>query len=137
MPLWKSKSLVHHFDEADSRMVLDGPDSAADATPRPAKPMNGSPREGHNDGLPHRKPCGPREPGRRCDLVEEESARAKAIAVAYTFLPTRLPAVSILFLIFGGCCANVFALEAIIDTAPGSGTLVTATQFLLTSLFTL
>jgi UDP-xylose/UDP-N-acetylglucosamine transporter B4 len=139
MPFWKSKSLVHQFDEADFRMVLDGPDSAADATPSVAKPMNGSPREGRNDGLPHRKlyKYGPREPGRRRDLVEGESARAKAIAVAYTCLPTRLPAVSILFLIFGGCCANVFALEAIIVTAPGSGTLVTATQFLLTSLFTL
>src|SRR5436305_2476692 len=128
MPFWKSKSLVHQFDEADFRMVLDGPDSAADATPRAAKPMSGSGREGHDDGLPCRRLYRPREAGKRRDLVEEESARAKAIAVAYTFLPTRLPAVSILFLIFGGCCANVFALEAIIVTAPGSGTLVTATQ---------
>lgn len=33
-------------------------------------------------------------------------------------------------LIFGGCCSNVYALEAIISFEPSSGTLLTFTQFL-------
>ncbi|KAL4911918.1 UAA transporter family-domain-containing protein [Aspergillus aurantiobrunneus] len=37
-------------------------------------------------------------------------------------------------LIFGGCCANVFALEAIIKDRPNSGPLITFTQFFLTAL---
>ncbi|KAI9039736.1 putative UPD-GlcNAc transporter (Mnn2-2) [Aspergillus affinis] len=40
-------------------------------------------------------------------------------------------------LIFGGCCANVFALEAIIKDQPSSGPLITFAQFILTALFTL
>ncbi|PLB48577.1 putative UPD-GlcNAc transporter (Mnn2-2) [Aspergillus steynii IBT 23096] len=40
-------------------------------------------------------------------------------------------------LIFGGCCANVFALEAIIKDQPTSGSLITFAQFILTALFTL
>ncbi|KAL4943946.1 hypothetical protein BDV06DRAFT_188454 [Aspergillus oleicola] len=38
-------------------------------------------------------------------------------------------------LIFGGCCANVFALEAIIKDLPSSGPLITFAQFILTALF--
>ncbi|KAI9769671.1 MAG: golgi uridine diphosphate-N- acetylglucosamine transporter [Geoglossum simile] len=37
-------------------------------------------------------------------------------------------------LIFGGCCSNVFALEAIIKDEPSSGVLITFTQFLLVAL---
>ncbi|KAK6505592.1 golgi uridine diphosphate-N- acetylglucosamine transporter [Arthrobotrys musiformis] len=37
-------------------------------------------------------------------------------------------------LIFGGCCSNVFALEAIIKEAPDSGHLITFAQFLLVSI---
>ncbi|KAL4872144.1 hypothetical protein BDV12DRAFT_162370 [Aspergillus spectabilis] len=37
-------------------------------------------------------------------------------------------------LIFGGCCANVFALEAIIKDQPSSGPLITFAQFILTAL---
>ncbi|PHH69030.1 hypothetical protein CDD83_5849 [Cordyceps sp. RAO-2017] len=33
-------------------------------------------------------------------------------------------------LIFGGCCSNVYALEAIINFEPASGTLLTFIQFL-------
>ncbi|KAL5334942.1 UAA transporter family-domain-containing protein, partial [Aspergillus crustosus] len=39
-------------------------------------------------------------------------------------------------LIFGGCCANVFALEAIINNQPSSGPLITFAQFFLTAIFT-
>ncbi|KAL3470083.1 UAA transporter family-domain-containing protein [Aspergillus californicus] len=38
-------------------------------------------------------------------------------------------------LIFGGCCANVFALEAIIKDRPSTGPLITFAQFILTALF--
>ncbi|KXL51036.1 hypothetical protein M433DRAFT_145911 [Acidomyces richmondensis BFW] len=37
-------------------------------------------------------------------------------------------------LIFGGCCSNVFALEAILKSEPASGLLITFFQFLLTAL---
>ncbi|GAB7356163.1 hypothetical protein MBLNU459_g6755t1 [Dothideomycetes sp. NU459] len=37
-------------------------------------------------------------------------------------------------LIFGGCCSNVFALEAIINIEPDSGLLITFFQFLFTAL---
>lgn len=39
--------------------------------------------------------------------------------------------------IFGGCCSNVYALEALIKTSPSSGTVITALQFLITSVVTL
>ena len=52
------------------------------------------------------------------------------LSIVYTYAP-------ILALVFGGCCANVFALEAIIKTSTASGTLITAVQFLLTSFITL
>ncbi|KAK4545643.1 hypothetical protein LTR36_002596 [Oleoguttula mirabilis] len=37
-------------------------------------------------------------------------------------------------LIFGGCCSNVFALEALIRTEPNSGLLITFFQFVFTTL---
>ncbi|WPG97987.1 UAA transporter [Acrodontium crateriforme] len=43
-------------------------------------------------------------------------------------------ALSIVLLIFGGCCSNVFALEAIIKSAPSSGLLITFFQFVFTTL---
>jgi len=39
-------------------------------------------------------------------------------------------------LIFGGCCSNVFALEAIVKEEPGSGLLITFAQFVATFLLT-
>ncbi|MCJ1378361.1 golgi uridine diphosphate-N- acetylglucosamine transporter [Xylographa soralifera] len=39
-------------------------------------------------------------------------------------------------LIFGGCCSNVFALEAIVKEEPESGLLITFTQFVVTFLLT-
>ena len=65
-----------------------------------------------------------------------EDDKGTTLAIAYTFLPSWFSTVSMLSLIFGGCCANVFALEAIIKSVPQSGTLITASQFVLTSLFT-
>jgi UDP-xylose/UDP-N-acetylglucosamine transporter B4 len=65
--------------------------------------------------------------------------RDLALAIASTLLPSWLSPslLGILTLIFGGCCSNVFALEAIISSAPQSGTLITFTQVLFTALFTL
>ena len=42
-----------------------------------------------------------------------------------------------LLLIFGGCCSNVYTLESLISASPSSGSLITALQFLLVTLFTL
>lgn len=56
-------------------------------------------------------------------------------AIAHSTVPEWTNTLAIVSLIFGGCCANVFALESIIKEAPSSGTLITCTQFLLTSLF--
>lgn len=58
-------------------------------------------------------------------------------ALAQATLPQWLTVSLMLSLIFGGCCANVLALEALIREVPGSGTLITFAQFLLTSLVTL
>ncbi|PWY66339.1 UPD-GlcNAc transporter (Mnn2-2) [Aspergillus heteromorphus CBS 117.55] len=53
-----------------------------------------------------------------------------------TALPTWTGLILISSLIFGGCCTNVFALEAIIKDQPSSGPLITFAQFLLTSFIT-
>ncbi|RYP44002.1 hypothetical protein DL768_009487 [Monosporascus sp. mg162] len=45
-------------------------------------------------------------------------------------IPQWLSVAAMLSLIFGGCCSNVFALEAIIKVEPASGTLLTFVQFL-------
>ncbi|KAL1865484.1 AMP deaminase [Diaporthe australafricana] len=45
-------------------------------------------------------------------------------------IPQWLTVGAMLLLIFGGCCSNVFALEAIIQVEPASGTLLTFVQFL-------
>ncbi|KAL1960671.1 hypothetical protein VTO42DRAFT_6501 [Malbranchea cinnamomea] len=59
-----------------------------------------------------------------------------ASAVAQSTLPAWVNVGIMVGLIFGGCCANVFALEAIIVDSPGSGALITFTQFIMTFLFT-
>ncbi|KAF2085574.1 glycosyltransferase family 39 protein [Saccharata proteae CBS 121410] len=45
-----------------------------------------------------------------------------------------LAAIGTTALIFGGCCSNVYALEAIVKQEPGSGLLITLGQFILTAL---
>ncbi|KAI0204685.1 UAA transporter family-domain-containing protein [Astrocystis sublimbata] len=45
-------------------------------------------------------------------------------------IPQWLSIGAMLALIFGGCCSNVFALEAIVKVEPASGTLLTFVQFL-------
>ncbi|KAF1360451.1 PMT-domain-containing protein [Lizonia empirigonia] len=47
------------------------------------------------------------------------------------------PIISSFSLIFGGCCANVYCLEAIVKQEPDSGLLITLFQFIFTCLSTL
>ncbi|OPB43510.1 UDP-N-acetylglucosamine transporter [Trichoderma guizhouense] len=57
-------------------------------------------------------------------------ARHFAVDSGSTLLATAV----ITVLIFGGCCSNVYALEAIINFEPTNGTLVTFVQFLFVSI---
>ncbi|OAA65418.1 upd-c transporter [Niveomyces insectorum RCEF 264] len=59
-------------------------------------------------------------------------SRAMALAgrIFIETIPQWLTVGAMLALIFGGCCSNVFALEAIIKVEPASGTLLTFVQFL-------
>jgi UDP-xylose/UDP-N-acetylglucosamine transporter B4 len=52
-------------------------------------------------------------------------------SVAQASIPEAL---EIFSLIFGGCCSNVWALEAILKTHPGSGTFLTFSQFIFVTL---
>jgi solute carrier family 35 (UDP-xylose/UDP-N-acetylglucosamine transporter), member B4 len=70
-------------------------------------------------------------------LETQKRPASSAYAVAHATMPEWINIAAMLGLIFGGCCANVFALEAIIKEAPGSGTLITFTQFSLTAMFSL
>ncbi|KMU81256.1 UDP-xylose and UDP-N-acetylglucosamine transporter [Coccidioides immitis RMSCC 3703] len=60
-----------------------------------------------------------------------------ATAVAHATVPAWANVGFMLALIFGGCCANVFTLEAIVTDMPHAGALITFTQFAMTSLLTL
>ncbi|MCJ1288313.1 golgi uridine diphosphate-N- acetylglucosamine transporter [Xylographa opegraphella] len=54
----------------------------------------------------------------------------------YSSVPTVISWGLSMGLIFGGCCSNVFALEAIVKDEPESGLLITFTQFVVTFLLT-
>ncbi|KAI9838707.1 MAG: hypothetical protein M1819_005021 [Sarea resinae] len=56
-------------------------------------------------------------------------------AVIHTAIPALLSTGVMVALIFGGCCSNVFALEAIVKEDPGSGLLITLVQFVFTAFF--
>lgn len=58
-------------------------------------------------------------------------------AVSHATFPSWANTILMISLIFGGCCSNVFALEAIIKDESSAGPLVTFAQFTLTSLVTL
>lgn len=73
----------------------------------------------------------------KSDTDSAKLKKSSTYAVAHATLPQWFNVIAMMSLIFGGCCANVFALEAIIKEAPGSGILITCTQFLLTSLFSI
>src|SRR4051794_31297148 len=104
-------------------MLLDASDNGVKTSSTRTKLANGAPTKGRSEGLRTRKPDSAVYQG---TPEQAEIHRDAATAIAYTFLPTWLSTISILSLIFGGCCANVFALEAVIQAAPNSGTLITA-----------
>lgn len=52
-------------------------------------------------------------------------------------IPQWIAVGAMLSLIFGGCCSNVFALEAIVQVEPASGTLLTFVQFLFVTIISL
>ncbi|WEW58549.1 golgi uridine diphosphate-N- acetylglucosamine transporter [Emydomyces testavorans] len=66
-----------------------------------------------------------------------EGVEAVVTAVAHATIPAWVNVGFMLVLIFGGCCANVFTLEAIVSDMPHAGALITFTQFVVTSLLTL
>ncbi|KAI9740532.1 MAG: golgi uridine diphosphate-N- acetylglucosamine transporter [Cirrosporium novae-zelandiae] len=59
-----------------------------------------------------------------------------ASAASQVTLPAWLNIGIMISLIFGGCCSNVFALEAIVKDEPESGILITFVQFFLTTALT-
>lgn len=68
---------------------------------------------------------------------DKTSNAGTAAAIAHATVPAWLNITMMVGLIFGGCCANVFALEAIVKDDPSAGTLITFAQFLLCAVFTL
>ncbi|KAJ5587954.1 uncharacterized protein N7459_003719 [Penicillium hispanicum] len=68
---------------------------------------------------------------------EQKRNAGLVAAAAHAVVPTWANMVLMVSLIFGGCCANVFALEAIIKEQPTAGPLITFAQFILCALFTL
>ncbi|QSS60309.1 NST UDP-N-acetylglucosamine transporter [Histoplasma capsulatum] len=71
--------------------------------------------------------------------VEDTTDKSHGLtaAVVQTTIPVWLNIGIMVSLIFGGCCSNVFALEAIVKDYPESGLLITFTQFAFAAFFTL
>ncbi|KXJ92151.1 UAA transporter family-domain-containing protein [Microdochium bolleyi] len=74
------------------------------------------------------------EKAERYGIPDQRPASKRLMGLTGRFFIETIPAwlaVGIMLsLIFGGCCSNVFALEAIIKVEPDSGTLLTFVQFL-------
>ncbi|EED15953.1 UPD-GlcNAc transporter (Mnn2-2), putative [Talaromyces stipitatus ATCC 10500] len=71
------------------------------------------------------------------ETENENNAKSVTAGILLASLPKWLDATVVGFLIFGGCCGNVFALEAIIKDEPAAGPLITFVQFVTVSLFTI
>ncbi|KAJ5860619.1 uncharacterized protein N7529_007929 [Penicillium soppii] len=67
----------------------------------------------------------------------KKDAPGLVAAAAHAVVPSWTNMAMMVSLIFGGCCANVFALEAIIKEQPTAGPLITFAQFIICALFTL
>ncbi|KAK8126291.1 UDP-N-acetylglucosamine transporter YEA4 [Apiospora kogelbergensis] len=74
------------------------------------------------------------EQAERYGIHDQRPTLSKIMALAGRIFIETIPqwlAIGVMLgLIFGGCCSNVFALEAIIKVEPASGTLLTFVQFL-------
>ncbi|KAG7422530.1 UDP-N-acetylglucosamine transporter yea4 [Fusarium oxysporum f. sp. rapae] len=77
------------------------------------------------DSASHEVPVNDLEQGSRSSVAQNI-----ANLVAHEVGPSLLTVGVMLSLIFGGCCSNVYALEAIVNFEPSSGTLLTFVQFL-------
>lgn len=98
-------------------------------------------QKNHQHALP-KAPAAPRvinaapllEKAERYGIDDDRPMYSRAMALAGRIfietIPQWLAIGAMLSLIFGGCCSNVFALEAIIKVEPASGTLLTFVQFL-------
>ncbi|EKV11564.1 UPD-GlcNAc transporter (Mnn2-2), putative [Penicillium digitatum PHI26] len=74
----------------------------------------------------------------RLDYIQlEKDVPVLVAAVAQAAVPSWTSMILMVSLIFGGCCANVFALEAIIKEQPTAGPLITFAQFAICALFTI
>ncbi|KAI3331872.1 UAA transporter family-domain-containing protein [Xylariaceae sp. AK1471] len=71
-------------------------------------------------------------------IHDQRSTHSKLVGLAGRIfietIPQWLTVGAMLGLIFGGCCSNVFALEAIVKVEPASGTLLTFVQFLFVAI---
>ncbi|KAJ5622800.1 hypothetical protein N7490_011405 [Penicillium lividum] len=77
-------------------------------------------------------------PDKSPQSVESHKLDAGLIAAAaHAAVPNWTNMVLMVSLIFGGCCANVFTLEAIIKEQSTAGPLITFAQFVLCAIFTL
>ncbi|KAJ5129188.1 uncharacterized protein N7515_005227 [Penicillium bovifimosum] len=78
-----------------------------------------------------------RNPKDKRDYSQVKKDAGLVAAVAHATVPSWTNMILMVSLIFGGCCANVFALEAIIKEQPAAGLLITFAQFVICALFTL
>ncbi|KAJ5359869.1 UAA transporter [Penicillium concentricum] len=80
-------------------------------------------------------------PSRKSDKLDyaqlKKDAPGLVAAAAHAAVPSWTSMILMVSLIFGGCCANVFALEAIIKEQPTAGPLITFAQFATCALFTI
>ena len=76
-------------------------------------------------------------PNASSTLSSQTEASSRADQTVAFELPLLLSWAVIILLIFGGCCSNVFALEAIIKADPNAGMLLTFAQFILVVAVTL
>ncbi|KGO46424.1 UAA transporter [Penicillium expansum] len=80
----------------------------------------------------------PRKSEDKLDYAQlKKDAPGLVAAAAHAAVPSWTSMVLMISLIFGGCCANVFALEAIIKEQPTAGPLITFAQFAICALFTI
>ncbi|KAK2867817.1 hypothetical protein FQN49_003445 [Arthroderma sp. PD_2] len=74
--------------------------------------------------------------GSSSGAVTDKTWSGVASAVAQSTVPAWVNIAIITSLIFGGCCSNVFSLEALIKDDPNFGTLITFAQFVIIAILT-
>ncbi|KAG2420564.1 hypothetical protein HFD88_000176 [Aspergillus terreus] len=95
--------------------------------------MKAKPRSSTSNGTVHNETDNAQP---KTESPESSSPASVLAAVTHASIPSWTSIVLMVSLIFGGCCTNVYALEAIIKEQPSSGPLITFAQFVLAALFT-